>query len=71
MLAHAGLARDEPAEHVRGARKISLHPELRIAWVLWSERGERGQQPETLRHAPGWIGAVEFAVANVLASLFS
>lgn len=62
ILARAGLAESRTVKW--GVYDIRYHPELRIAWVLYSKDAGRAA-PAPLRETPGWILGLEILLGKL------
>lgn len=71
MLTSETLAEDASVEGERGARKITLHPDTRIAWVLWFQEAKRDEDYDSLHKAPGWMLWFDTAFGLLFASWYS
>lgn len=71
MLANADLVESQPVEGVRGARRLELHPDVAVAWVLWCAQAEEDESTGSLHKSPGIILAIETAIGHFIASWFS
>lgn len=65
-LAKTGLALQHKDPRGRG-QDVELHPDARIAWVLWCKDAGQGEAAPEAREAPAWV----FSLETVLLSLIS
>lgn len=62
VLERAGLVQSESVR--RGTYRLSFHPELRIAWVLYGK--DAPGEISSLRKAPGWLIGLELLLGKLV-----
>lgn len=72
MLTKAELASDESVDAAKGARRITLSSEMRVAWVLWYKDDEKQDDKfDPLHKSPGWLFWLDVVFGSFFASWWS
>lgn len=69
MLIRVGLARQDVEPGGKSAQRVALHPDARIAWVLWCKGSEEGPSSRPTSVSPAWVMSLETLFAYLVSHL--